>query len=237
MSPSRDEKLQFLTFGGLLHPVPLLVRAKFGMLQLWSTLLHSTLTCQILSCCPLVAKNLKFCHFGLWHFMVSTVGGNLRKLNISAQLQTFPYSRVSKLFLYSNALMIKSCTQTLTFLSVTYKQTDKKLNVFGCPGGKWDPSPTKLGTVIEDLEHILAPWKLLGVQCTILLPGSAEIQGKPIALKLKPPQLCNPLNKSIQIITANTCWWNNIQTAKFHENRAGIHPCGAFIFQNLIKFQ
>jgi len=38
------------------------------------------------------------------------------------------------------------------------EQTDKqKLNVFG----GWKPSPTKLGTVIEDLEHVLAPLELL----------------------------------------------------------------------------
>ena len=34
----------------------------------------------------------------------------------------------------------------------TKKQT-RKLNVFGRPGGSWSPSPTKLGVVIEDLEH------------------------------------------------------------------------------------
>jgi len=39
----------------------------------------------------------------------------------------------------------------------------KKLNVFGCPGSGQHPSPTKLGMVIEDLEHVLAPLKLLGV--------------------------------------------------------------------------
>jgi len=46
----------------------------------------------------------------------------------------------------------------------THRQTDKKLNVFGRPSGGWNPSPTKLDMVIEDLEHILAPWKLLGVR-------------------------------------------------------------------------
>jgi len=50
----------------------------------------------------------------------------------------------------------------------TNKQT-KKLNVFGRPGGGWNPSPTKLSMVIEDLEHVLAPLKLLGVW-RILLP-------------------------------------------------------------------
>jgi len=39
----------------------------------------------------------------------------------------------------------------------------KKLNVYGCPSGGCNPSPTKLGMVVEDLEHVLAPPKLLGV--------------------------------------------------------------------------
>jgi len=45
----------------------------------------------------------------------------------------------------------------------TNKHTAKKLNVFGRPGGGLNPSLTKLGTVIEDLEHILASLKLVGV--------------------------------------------------------------------------
>ena len=46
---------------------------------------------------------------------------------------------VSKSFLYSNAFMAKWGAQTLTFKSMTKKQTDrqtnKKLNVFGRPVG------------------------------------------------------------------------------------------------------
>jgi len=97
---------------------------------------------------------------------VSPVGSSLRKLNTGAQLQTFPYPTVSKSFLYSNAFMAKSGAQSLTFKSVTNRQTNKrtkKLNVFGYPGGGLNPSPTKLGRVIEDLEHVLAALKLLGV--------------------------------------------------------------------------
>jgi len=59
-------------------------------------------------------------------------------LNTGAQLQTFPYPKASKSLLYSNAFMAKWGAQTLTFKSVTNKQTDKqtkKLNVFGRPGG------------------------------------------------------------------------------------------------------
>ena len=40
--------------------------------------------------------------FGLRHLLMSTVGGNLRKLNMGAQLQT-----ASKSFFYSNAFMSK----------------------------------------------------------------------------------------------------------------------------------
>jgi len=43
----------------------------------------------------------------------------------AAQAQTFPYPPASKSFLYSNAFMAKSGAETLTFKSVTDKQTDK----------------------------------------------------------------------------------------------------------------
>jgi len=70
---------------------------------------------------------------------MSPVGSNLRKLSTDAHLQTFPYPTVSKSFLYSNVVMAKSGTQTLTFKSMTDRQankrTDKKLNVFGRSGG------------------------------------------------------------------------------------------------------
>jgi len=71
--------------------------------------------------------------------LFATVGNSLTKLNTRAQLQTFPYPTASKLFLYSNAFMAKSGEQSLTFKSVTdrqtNRQTDKKLNVSGYPGG------------------------------------------------------------------------------------------------------
>ena len=95
-----------------------------------------------LFCCPLVAKTPNFCRFcrflpffGLRHLVMSPVVINLRKLSTGAQLQTFPYATASKSFLYSNAVMAKSGAQTLTFKSVTNRQTNKKLNVFGRPGG------------------------------------------------------------------------------------------------------
>jgi len=57
---------------------------------------------------------------------LSPIGNSLTKLNTGAQLQTFPYPTASKSFLYSNAFMAKSGAQSLTFKSVTNKQTDKQ---------------------------------------------------------------------------------------------------------------
>jgi len=74
----------------------------------------------------------------------------------------------------------------------TNRQTDnKKLNVFGHPGGGWNPSPTKLGMVIGDR----GPWarsctpKLLEVWCTVSLQWGAENLGitRPRQLTVKPP--------------------------------------------------
>ena len=76
--------------------------------------------------------------FGLRHLALSPTGNSLTKLNTGAQLQTFPYPTASKSFQYSNAFVAKSGAQSLTFQRVTNKankQTDKKLNVFGHPGG------------------------------------------------------------------------------------------------------
>jgi len=73
--------------------------------------------------------------FGLRHLVVSPFGSSLRKLNTGIQLQTFHYPTVSKSFLYSHDFMAKSGAQSLTFKSVTNRQTDKKLNVFGYLGG------------------------------------------------------------------------------------------------------
>jgi len=86
---------------------------------------------------PLLAKNLNFCcFFGLQNLVVSPIGSGLRKLDMGAQLQTFPYPTTSKLFLYSNAFRQKSRAQSLTFKSMTNKQTNRqKLNVFSRSGG------------------------------------------------------------------------------------------------------
>ena len=66
--------------------------------------------------------------FGLPHLVMSPIVINLRKLSTGAQLQTFPYPKASKSFLYSNAFVAKSGAQTLTFKSVTDKQTNRQKN-------------------------------------------------------------------------------------------------------------
>ena len=71
----------------------------------------------------------------------------------------------------------------------TDRQTDKKLNVFGHPGGGWNPSPTKLGKVIEDLEaraHSCTS-KTFGVWRIVSPLGGAENLGETRPLNLKPP--------------------------------------------------
>jgi len=61
--------------------------------------------------------------------------------------------------LSSNAFCVKSFSQTLSFKSVTNRQTDKrtkKLNTFVTPVACEVPSPTELGMVMEDTEKVLA---------------------------------------------------------------------------------
>ena len=136
---------KFWHFWGLLYRRPFTDQG-----QIWRAIAETqyTLTCQISS--RLVysvalwrRKTLNFCQFlrffGLRHLVLSPIGNSLTKLNTGGQLQTLLYPTASKSFLYSNAFMAKSGAQTLTFKSVTDKQTnrqtDKKLNVFGHPGG------------------------------------------------------------------------------------------------------
>ena len=83
-----------------------------------------------LFCRPLAAKKPQFLRFfGLRHLVLLPIGNSLRKLSTGAQLQPSP----SKSFLYSNAFMAKSGAQTLTFKSVTDKQTHKKTKRFWPP--------------------------------------------------------------------------------------------------------
>jgi len=79
-----------------------------------------------LFCRPLLAKKQFLRFFGLRHLGLSPIGNSLTKLNTGAQLQTFPYPTASKSLLYSNAFIAKSGAQSLTFKSVTNKQTDRQ---------------------------------------------------------------------------------------------------------------
>ena len=90
---------------------------------------------------------------------------------------------------------IYSQTQYNTYTNIslkarrTKKQTDRrqKLNVLGRPSGGSHPSSIKLVTVIEDLEHVLAPLKLLGVRHIVSPLEGAEYFGETRPLNLKPP--------------------------------------------------
>ena len=145
---------QILTFGGSCIQPPLLIRAKFGVLEqthrFWR--LHAKFC---LDCCPLVAKNPKFCHFVdfgiLWCYQLAPVWESW------TWVHNYKRSPVKR---YQNRL----CTLTHSWrnrapnsgLQKCDGQTDKKLNVYGRLKGGWSPNPTKLGMVIEDLEHVLA---------------------------------------------------------------------------------
>jgi len=67
--------------------------------------------------------------FGLRHLVMSPIVINLRKLSTVAQLLTFRYPTASTSFLYSNTFMAESGAQSLTFKSVTDKQTDRQTKV------------------------------------------------------------------------------------------------------------
>jgi len=72
-------------------------------------------------------KKNNFCGFFVpRHLVVSPIGSSLRKLSTGAQLQTFRYPTASKSFLYFNDFMAKSGAQSLTFKSVTNRQTNKQ---------------------------------------------------------------------------------------------------------------
>jgi len=80
-----------------------------------------------------VAKTPDFAIFGLQHCVVLPLGGIQRNLNAGAQLQTFPYPTVSKLFLFSSKPSGRNHAHNLSFKGVTDTQTlTQKLSVFGC---------------------------------------------------------------------------------------------------------
>ena len=147
-----------------------------------------------LFCRHLAAKNPKFCRFfSTSAFCRVANWQQSEKVEHGAQLQTFPYLMV---FLYSNAFMAKSGAQSLTFNSVTDKQTNrqtnKKIERLRLPRQQVSPRPTKHGMMIEDLKHFLAPRKLLGVRRTVSPLGGAKNLGKPDPFNLKPHNSVTP---------------------------------------------
>jgi len=134
-------------------------------------------TCQISSrsvyCVALCGKNPEFCRFWTSAFSaVAALDNNLRKFNTRGQRQTNGIKTVSVLQRLHGKIW---CTNS--DVQKHDEQTDrhtKKLNVLGRPGGGWNPSPTKLGMVIEDLDHVVAPPTLLRVRRIVSVLGGAE---------------------------------------------------------------
>ena len=124
--------------------------------------------------CPWDAENCQFCrilnvHMLWWRYLAGNGESRTRVHNYKPS----PIQRHQNRFLYSNDIWTKSLAQTMSFNNVTDRQTDrqtKELNVFASPGGARSPSPTKLGMVIEDLEHVLAPPKRFVIRDVALCP-------------------------------------------------------------------
>ena len=121
---------QILTFEGLLYRPPFTYEG-----QIWCATAdpQSTFTCQnfsrsVYSIALWRQKKPNFVVFGLQHLEMSTVGGNLRKLNTVHNYKPSPYPTASKSFLYSNVFMVKSGAETLTFKSVTDRQKSSTLS-------------------------------------------------------------------------------------------------------------
>ena len=93
--------------------------------------------------------------------MVPPIGGIWRQLHTDAQSQSFPYSTVSKPFLYSESFMARSYRETNQHKQKTQYFWPARQRV------KFEPEQF-FSMVIEDLEHVLAALKLLGGPTHIL---------------------------------------------------------------------
>ena len=104
-----------------------------------------------------------FCGFAIWQYT--------EKVECRCTTTTFLYPMVSTSFLYWTALW-RHIVHTISVVQKrdkhkpTHRQT--KNSTFRRHGGGWNPSPSKLDMVIEDLEHVLAPLKRLGVWHIVL---------------------------------------------------------------------
>jgi len=126
--------------------------------RMWHTEagLWCTLTCQISSgwiLSPLKGEKPQILpHFQLWHPLVASP---------SCIETNLPLSNNIKTLLSSKAFWV-SCSHKLCYPRAW--RTDKqKLNIFGPPAACDVRAPTELGTVIEDLKHVLEPRNVWGV--------------------------------------------------------------------------
>jgi len=83
-----------------------------------------------LFCRLLLAKTPNFCRFWTSAFSVVANWQQSDKVEHGCTTTNLPLSKASKSFLYSNAFMAKSDAQSLTFKSVTNRQTNKKNSTF-----------------------------------------------------------------------------------------------------------
>jgi len=115
-----------------------------------------------LFCHPLLVKNPNFCHFWTSAFSGVTIWQQSDKVGHGCTTTNLPLSNRIKIVFVLQRLY-GEIWRTISDILKHNGQTVKKLNVFGHSGGRWNPSPTKLGMVIEDLEHVLAPLKRLEI--------------------------------------------------------------------------
>jgi len=195
---------QNLSFGVSYTQPPLPIMAKFGVLeQTHGVHLHAKFRLDDLLCRPLLAKNSNFVFFGLRHFVVSPVNGNLRKLNTGAQPQTFPYPTVSKKFLYSNSFMAKSYAETP---SPRWRVESKPHQVWH--GDRGPPAHSCTSKRVQAPTYIITTMGCWKLRETRPLSFSKIFSfWDPIALYLHQLKL--------------------VLHAKFHPLSATCHPCGA----------
>jgi len=195
---------QNLSFGVSYTQPPLPIMAKFGVLeQTHGVHLHAKFRLDDLLCRPLLAKNSNFVFFGLRHFVVSPVNGNLRKLNTGAQPQTFPYPTVSKKFLYSNSFMAKSYAETP---SLRWRVESKPHQVWH--GDRGPPAHSCTSKRVQAPTYIITTMGCWKLRETRPLSFSKIFSfWDPIALYLHQLKL--------------------VLHAKFHPLSATCHPCGA----------
>jgi len=186
-----------------------------------------------LFCRPVGEKKNNFCcFFGLQHLVLSPIGNCLTKLTTSAQLQTFPYPKASKSFLYSNAFMAKSVAQSLTFKSVTDRQKTQRFwpprRVKSEPHQIWhgDRGPRARSCTSKTFG---------GLRHSFASRGCWKFGGNRTPSTQNPH---NPLSKSNEILTANASW-NAIQTLqilwKSHKGYAPLGRLYSTFWSNLSK--